>query len=131
MKLEDTFAVVKPDLLVETIDVSPTLYSDLDARFDGFRSCVLVSTHEFKEDWPSWERHPAGDEIVVLLSGAARMVLGTDSSQEVVELATSGAYVVVPRNTWHTARIWQPTRMLFVTPGEGTENRADFGPPMP
>ncbi len=125
MKLQDTFAVLKPDLSVQTVDVSPTLYSELDARFDQFRSCVLVSTYEFSADWPTWERHPAGDEIVVLLSGAATVVLSTDSERKVIELTEPGAYIVVPRDTWHTARIPQSARMLFITPGEGTENRAE------
>ena len=125
MKLQNTFAVIKPDLSVETIDVSPTLYPDLDARFDQFRSHQLVATYEFTEDWPTWERHPHGDEIVILLSGAATMVLKRESQQELVELALPGDYLVVPRNTWHTARIRSATRMLFITPGEGTENRAD------
>lgn len=129
MKLQDTFAVLKPDLSVETVAVSPTLYSELDARFDQFKSCVLVSTHEFTADWPTWERHPAGDEIVILLSGAARMVLQTASGRETVELAAPGAFLVVPRNTWHTARVSQATRMLFITPGEGTENREDIESP--
>ena len=125
MKLQDTFAVLKGDLSVETVDVSPTLYSELDARFEQFRSCVLVSTHEFSADWPTWERHPAGDEIVILLSGAASMVLKTDSGREVVELDEPGAYVVVPRNTWHTSRVARSARMLFIAPGEGTENLTD------
>ena len=29
--------------------------------------------------------------------------------------------------TWHTARIHAPATMLFVTPGEGTENRGTPG----
>jgi quercetin dioxygenase-like cupin family protein len=125
MKLQDTFAVIKPDLSVETIDVSPTLYQDLDARFDQFRSHQLVSTYEFTEDWPTWERHPHGDEIVILLSGAATMVLQQEPGQQFVEIAVPGDYVVVPRNTWHTARVRTATRMLFITPGEGTENRVE------
>ena len=125
MQLQNTFAVIKPDLSVETIDVSPTLYQDLDARFDQFRSHQLVATYEFTEDWPTWERHPHGDEIVILLSGATTMVLQRDPRQELVELAAPGDYVVVPRNTWHTARVRTATRMLFITPGEGTENRAE------
>lgn len=32
---------------------------------------------------------------------------------------------VVPRNSWHTARMAQAARMLFITPGEGTENVAE------
>jgi mannose-6-phosphate isomerase-like protein (cupin superfamily) len=125
MKLQDTFAVLKPDLSVETVDVSPTVYAELDARFDQFKGCVLVSTHEFNADWPTWEIHPSGDEIVVLLSGTATLVLREDDSEARVQLAGPGAYVVVPRNTWHTARVSGTTRMLFITRGEGTENRAD------
>lgn len=127
MKLQDTFAVLKPDLSVETVDVTPTLYAELDARFDRFKGCVLVSTHEFDADWPTWEIHPTGDEIVVLLSGTATFVLRGDDGDARVQLAGPGAYVVVPRNTWHTARVSGTTRMLFITPGEGTENRADVG----
>ncbi len=36
-------------------------------------------------------------------------------------------FVVVPKNTWHTAKVHAPTMMLFVTPGEGTENRESPG----
>ena len=32
------------------------------------------------------------------------------------------ASIVVPRNTWHTAKVSEPTQMLFVTPGQGTIN---------
>lgn len=125
MKLQDTFAVVKPDLSVGTVDVSPALYAELDSRFNLFKGCMLVSSHEFQEDWATWEIHPAGDEIVVLLSGTATLVLRKNGADVRVQLAGSGAYVVVPRNTWHTARVSGTTRMLFITPGEGTENRAD------
>ena len=127
MKLQEAFAVVKPDLSVETVEVTPTLYADLDVRFDRFKGCLLVSSHEFDGDWPTWEVHPSGDEIVLLLAGAARMLLRPDEAGEAqaVDLAEPGAYVVVPRNTWHTARISGTARMLFITPGEGTEIRAD------
>lgn len=126
MKLDEIFAVLKPDLSVETVAVSPTLYEELDAKFDHFKSHVLVALHEFAADWDSWEKHPAGDEVVVLLSGRAQMVLKTSSGEDTVELSESGAYIVVPRNTWHTARVSVPTRMLFITPGEETANRADL-----
>ncbi|GJL81162.1 MAG: hypothetical protein DHS20C01_07960 [marine bacterium B5-7] len=123
MNLDNTFAVLKPDLSVEPVVVSPTIYADLDANFDHFKSHVLVSTHEFDSDWGMWEKHPAGDEIVMLLSGSAQMVLETDSGSEVVKLDTPNTYTIIPRNTWHTARVSAPTRMLFITPGDGTEHR--------
>jgi quercetin dioxygenase-like cupin family protein len=41
-----------------------------------------------------------------------------------VSLTEPGSFVIVPKGTWHTARIAKPTSMLFVTPGEGTQNKA-------
>lgn len=43
--------------------------------------------------------------------------------EKVVELNESCAYVVVPRGTWHTSRTRNACRMLFITPGEGTQIR--------
>lgn len=133
MKLAEFFAVIKPDLLVDTVAVSPTIHAELDKNYDKFRSHVLVSCHAFDKDWGVWEKHPAGDEIVVLLSGTARMRLHKPAGEEVVDLAEAGSFVVVPRDTWHTAETAVKTRMLFVTPGEGTENRAaaDFAKDRP
>lgn len=123
--LIDTFAVLKPNLQIQSVQVSASLYSDLDAEFSGFKGHVLIASHEFSEDWPTWERHPAGDEIVMILSGKATLVMRTESGDESVVLEEPCSYVVIPHNTWHTARVSQPTRMLFVTPGEGTENREE------
>jgi quercetin dioxygenase-like cupin family protein len=49
-------------------------------------------------------------------------VVIVDRGDECVRLSEPGTFVIVPKNTWHTARIHAPTRMLFVTPGEGTVN---------
>lgn len=122
--LSQTFAVLGPSLGITPIEVTPTIYQELDERFGGFKGHVLVATYEFGESWPTWEIHPKGDELVVLLSGEARMVLREKGGERVVRLEKPGDYVIVPRGTWHTARIESPTRMLFITPGEGTENRA-------
>lgn len=118
----ETFAVLKPDQTAQAVAVSPALYASLDQDFDGFRGHSLMAVHEFSESWPTWERHPAGDEIVMLLSGSATMVLKTGEGEEAVTLETAGAYVIVPKGVWHTAKVSEPSRMLFITPGEGTEN---------
>lgn len=60
----------------------------------------------------------------MLLSGAADMVFDENGKHRVAKLAASGDFVIVPKGTWHTARIAAPTSMLFITPGEETENKA-------
>ena len=123
MNLETTVVVIGPDQSAVTVPVTPTLYQDLDRDFDGFKGRSLVGQHLFTGDWPSWEIHPAGDEMVILVSGKARMVLDESSGHRTVDLAAPGDFVLVPKGTWHTAHISTPTRLLFITPGQGTENR--------
>ena len=123
LDLAATFAVLDPDGSVFPVEVTPTLYEELDRRFDGFKGRHLVACHTFGSDWPTWEMHPAGDEVVCLLSGEASFVFDREGAEEVVRLRDPGSYVIVPKGTWHTARIASAARMLFITPGEGTLNR--------
>jgi mannose-6-phosphate isomerase-like protein (cupin superfamily) len=83
----------------------------------------LVSFFEFDADWDSWEAHPAGEEVVCLISGAMDLVLELPQGNETVELREPGAFLLVPRGTWHTARVREPSRAMFITAGEGTEHR--------
>jgi mannose-6-phosphate isomerase-like protein (cupin superfamily) len=122
VNLESTFVVVQPDLSAVPVGVTPALWQELDQRFDSFKGRVLVSCFAFDADWNTWEMHPAGDEIVCLLSGRAGFEL--EGRGHVAELTVPGAFLVVPRGTWHTAHTTVPTRMLFITPGEGTQNKA-------
>lgn len=122
--IADEFVVISPEKNVSLETFTPTLFLELDEKYNGFKGHELVSSFEFTADWPTWEKHPAGDEIVILLSGAATFILDLDDGHQSVALETPGSYVVVPRGIWHTARTNQPTRMLFITPGEGTENRS-------
>jgi uncharacterized cupin superfamily protein len=83
----------------------------------------LVSSFQFDCDWSSWEMHPAGEELVCLLSGEADFVLLLDDKEQVIRLNKAGSYLIVPRGTWHTARVRQTCAMLFITPGEDTAHR--------
>ena len=83
----------------------------------------LMSAFTFSESWATWERHPAGEELVMLLSGAAELVLEDEGGRRVLALRSPGEYVLVPKNVWHTARTTVATTMLFLTPGLGTEHR--------
>ena len=122
--LSSTFIVVEPHHAATPVAVTPTIYEELDQRFEHFKGRLLVASFRFDSDWPSWEIHPAGDEIVCLLSGDVHMVLDRNGVEEIVHLRDPGAFVIVPKGTWHTARTSVPTTMFFVTPGEGTQNKA-------
>lgn len=96
-------------------DVAAGTRKDLD---DG----LLIAAFPYTEDWTSAEMHPAGDEVVYLLSGEIELVLQHDDRDDVIRLQ-AGAGVVVPRGTWHTARVRVPGRALHMTPGAGTQHR--------
>ena len=125
--LRSTFVVVNRELQANTIAVTDTIWNDLDQKFGNFAGHTLIASFSFDDDWPTWEIHPNGDEVVCLMSGDAELILATDSGHQTVRLTAPGSFIVVPRNTWHTAKVHAPTTMLFVTPGEGTENRETPG----
>jgi quercetin dioxygenase-like cupin family protein len=89
---------------------------------DGAEARVM-SQFTFTEDWGSWEMHPAGDEIVLCLSGEMRLTQEfPDGRIEKVTLRP-GEYAINPPGVWHTADIPEVATGLFVTAGAGTQNR--------
>ena len=83
----------------------------------------LISFFEFGEDWATWEKHPLGDEFVLLIEGAVELVLESKDATSKIEMGEPCSFVIIPRDVWHTANVRRPAKMLFVTPGEGTEIR--------
>ncbi len=126
--LAGTYVVLDAAHTATRVEVTPDLYERLDRDFDSFRDRTLVARFDFEADWPTWEMHPAGDEVVVLLAGAADMVLDRAGHHEVVRLEKPGEFVIVPKGIWHTGRTARPTSMLFITPGEGTRNESRQDP---
>ena len=112
------------DLSAEPLPVDATFWPRITSgQLGTFHNEYLVATSAFDRDWEHWEKHPAGDEIVVLLEGAVTFVLETDGGEDRVSLTEQGSYVVVPKGAWHRAETSSPTQMLFITPGEGTQHR--------
>lgn len=90
-----------------------------EAQLDVLGRDWIVSEFECSADWSNWEMHPAADEFVYLLCGAVELVLDEATGLRSVRLDGRGA-VLVPRGVWHTARVTQPSRMLFISRGAGT-----------
>jgi quercetin dioxygenase-like cupin family protein len=82
----------------------------------------MVSLLSHDSDWRGWERHPAGYEIIIQLKGWMRLRLEAPDGEIVVDLP-AGRYIIVPRNIWHTADVSEPSSAIYITEGQGTENR--------
>lgn len=83
----------------------------------------LVSVYDFTSSWESWEMHPAGDELVVCLSGEIVLIQEFPDGRLHSETLQPGEYAINPAGVWHTADVSGPTTALFVTAGQGTEGR--------
>ena len=82
----------------------------------------LVTMGRQTESWTSWERHPAGEELVLLISGRVDLIQDLDGTEHRIELHP-GDGVMNPPNVWHTSDVHEPGDALFVTPGQGTEHK--------
>jgi uncharacterized cupin superfamily protein len=123
--LRSTYLVLGEDGNATPIAVSDRFYQDLAHQFGDFQGHRLVSYYTFEKDWDSWEMHPAGDEFVCLLSGQIDFILEQNGTETSIGLNVPGDYIVVPRGTWHTAKVHSPSSVLFITPGEGTQHRSE------
>ena len=82
----------------------------------------LVGVYPFTADWPHWEMHPKGHEVLVMLDGVLEMTLDRDGVLSTVAMSP-GATLVIPPGAWHVAKILQPGKLIGITYGEGTQHR--------
>ena len=101
-------------------EVGADFWQTIGARdYEGRR---LVCVFQLTDDSSRWEMHPAGDELVYLLSGALDLVMQEAEGNRVVELRTRAA-CIVPRGVWHRQVVRKPSDLLLITPGAGTQHR--------
>ncbi len=105
-----------------TVQTGPDFWTDLMSGqrvYPGRMAMVLP----MREDFAHWERHPAGEELILMLSGRCTVIIETDTGEDQTVLE-AGKACLVPTGAWHRAIIHEPGEALFVTEGEGTEHRA-------
>ena len=81
----------------------------------------LVAVFTFTSDWPTWEIHPNGAELVYVISGKLTLIQDIEGEHRSLQLAAGDA-AINPPGVWHTAKVCEPTTALFITAGEGTRN---------
>ena len=121
--IDQQYLVLTPNQRAILEPADEKLYQRLVENYNDFHGHTLVSCYDFTADWDRWELHPAGDEVVILLSGQATMVIEHEHGFEQIELRHANDFCLIPPNCWHTAKIAHFAKLLFVTPGAGTRHR--------
>jgi mannose-6-phosphate isomerase-like protein (cupin superfamily) len=119
--LVSTYVQLDDGPAAHAVEVDDQFWATIDSRpeLHGGR---LVGTFHNAADWDIWEMHPAGDEVVCLLSGAIDVLLEEEHGERVVALE-AGQTCIVPRGVWHRAVVREPGDTLHITHGEGTRHR--------
>lgn len=120
--LETTYLALDRQGGVAALPVGPEFWDTID-RNPALTAGTLVGVYPLTGDWPHWEMHPAGDEVLVLLEGAATMIVRHRDGQEARHALQAGSTLVVPAGAWHRALVTAPGRLLALTYGAGTEHR--------
>lgn len=126
LNLQDFALVLDRQQQIHPLPAGPELYPQLDAQFNQFHGCVLLSEYAFSANWPSYEMHPAGDEVLYLLSGRCELLLEQQGQTQRIRFDSPGQVQVIAKGCWHSADVTagESCRILFFTPGEGTEHRS-------
>lgn len=120
--LSQLYLSLKKNGEIEKHEGGDKFWSKSGEELDKIGEDWLITEFESTEDWQSWEMHPHAEEIVYLLSGAADLILEKDGNQKKFELRGKGL-VIVPPETWHTAKIFEPSLFLVITLGKETQHR--------
>jgi mannose-6-phosphate isomerase-like protein (cupin superfamily) len=119
--LEKTYLFVDGAGGLETQDIGPNFWTEIAANPNAGNT--MISASQGRGDWPRWEMHPNGAEVLVILEGEPRVFLEHPDGR-LERLATrAGATVVVPKGAWHRAECDHPYKILYITYGPGTTHR--------
>jgi mannose-6-phosphate isomerase-like protein (cupin superfamily) len=111
----ETLVHLGPDLTVTALAVDDAFWTHRAADRPELAEGRIVCLGDYGATWSWWERHPDGDELVLVVSGQVDFVLEDESGRRTVTLAADQC-AIVPAGTWHRAVVDAPCRMLFVTP---------------
>ncbi len=121
--LMSAYAQLCDDGTALVVEGGDAFWSTLASRPELHAGRLLGATAQTK-NWPHWEMHPAGDEILILMSGAFGLQIErADGVVETIEMR-AGSTCVVPKGLWHRGLAREPGTLVFITPGAGTQHRA-------
>jgi mannose-6-phosphate isomerase-like protein (cupin superfamily) len=119
--LDSTYVHLRPDESAIALEGGAGFWAGIATRRDLEHGRLMGKVGQDK-DWDHWERHPAGEEILTLLSGELELVLDLPTGEQRT-LLKAGQTFIVPRGAWHRGIVHQPGELMFITAGAGTEHR--------
>ncbi len=124
LDLARTYLHLRADDGATTMEGGPAFWAGVADRRD-LDSGRLCSMFDQTADWDHWERHPAGPELLVMMTGRMELLIEHDDPARTVEsvVMEAGQAVLVPTGLWHRAKVVAPGRLLAITAGAGTEHR--------
>lgn len=120
---DETYALLDANGGIRQQPGGPAFWGQPPEVLDAFGQDWLVSEFVCDADWGSWEMHPDGEEFVYLLDGDIQFLMETPDGVLSSQRITDRGAVVVPRGVWHTAKVYRPSRMFFITKGAGTKHQ--------
>jgi mannose-6-phosphate isomerase-like protein (cupin superfamily) len=112
----ELFQPIAPQDLREAVKDLPPL----ELRRLGSLDRATIGVFRFSGTAP-WERHPDGDELIVVLDGGGEITVLTDEGPVRAELRP-GKLFVCPRGLWHRPVATPSMTALYVTPLAGGEH---------
>ena len=122
LDLSKTFLHFTEGHAIERFEVGPEFWADLMSEKLHLTGRMVGCVRLNEGPLDHWERHPAGDEFLLLLSGRCTIVLDEPAGRREVALQAGQAFVV-PKGVWHTFLTREAGDLLFATAGDGTDHR--------
>jgi hypothetical protein len=106
----------------EPIAVTDAFWPDVMAGKITLDGRLVTVSHQ-TADWPHWEMHPEGEELVVLIRGSIDLIVERGAQVLEAKLREPGQAWLNLRGDWHRALVHEPSDLLFITHGAGTQHR--------
>jgi mannose-6-phosphate isomerase-like protein (cupin superfamily) len=121
LALDQTYLLIDDGPRVTRVEGGPAFWAGIETRDDLADKRLMLVSHQDGAGL-HWEMHPAGDEILFLVSGALDVVMEIDGGERQIPLQ-AGATAIVPAGIWHTLDVHVAGDLLSITRGAGTQVR--------
>lgn len=121
LNLSDTYVHLSDASELTAFEGGDVFWQTLEAPVDLDQGRMVCVTPQ-RADWLVWERHPHGDELIMLIDGKIDLVLEMPDGIKTVPLEPKRT-ILIPKGVWHRAVVHEPGDALFITRGAGTDHK--------